>query len=188
MEKQTIKLQEKMKIDSTAEEPKFFLTAVLYVRIYEHDKANLTTRDLLQWIKYYLYIGVDHIYIYDSYVIEKESQEEYLAEYIKSGTVTYFDWHERDPYTMAIQVQAYQDAIDRYKHDTVWQMALDMDEYPYSPVDKDPGFLARFLTKFNQQYKGISEVTLSNYLILGERDMSKSWFIEQIFRETNKLV
>ena len=184
--KQTNKLLEKMEMDSTADQPKFYLTAVLFVRIYEHDKANLTTRDLLQWIKYYLYIGVDHIYIYDSYVIEKESQKEYLAEYIKSGIVTYLDWHEKNPYTMSIQVQAYQNAIDKYKDDTVWQMAFDIDEYPYSPVDKDPGFLPRFLSEFKQQHKELSEITLSNYLVLGKRDLSKSWFIEQIFRETNK--
>ena len=184
--KQTNKLLEEMEMDFPTDQPKFYLTAVLFVRIYEHDKANLTTRDLLQWIRYYLYIGVEHIYIYDSYVIEREGQMEDLTEYIKSGIITYLDWHEKNPYTMEIQVEAYQDAIDRYKHDTVWQMALDMDEYPYSPVDTDPGFLARFVSEFEQRNEGLSEITLSNYLVLGERDLSKSWFIEQIFRETNK--
>ncbi|KAI6657584.1 hypothetical protein LOD99_327 [Oopsacas minuta] len=182
---QTNKLIENIQ-QSIADVPKYYLTAVIFVRIYEHDKSNITARDLLQWIRYYLYIGVEHFYIYDNYVVEEECQRDYLYEYIQAGFVSYFDWHDRNPYTMEIQRAAYQEVINKFKHDTVWQMALDVDEYPYSPIDKDPGFLTRFISKFEQLNPGITEITLSNYLVLGEPDIEKDWFIERIFRETKK--
>ena len=48
---------------------------------------------------------------------------------------------------MVNQISAYQDVIDNYKQDTVWQIAFYMDEYPYSPLDKEAGFLTRYNSK-----------------------------------------
>ena len=63
----------------------YFLTAVLLVRIYVKDLAQLTTREMRQWLYYLRYAGFEHVYVYDAFVYKEESQEQALKHLIDSS-------------------------------------------------------------------------------------------------------
>ncbi len=164
--------------------PPFYLTAVLLVRIYESDKANLTSREMLQWLEYLRYAGVEHVYVYDAWVHHEESQEPVLSTLINKGFVTYIDWHEHNPYTIAsTQVAAYQHCIDQYSNETTWQTAIDIDEYPFAPNDTKPGFFHRFVQHIekSQVFKDVTEVSMENFLYLG-KPLKRLFLIDRVRR------
>ena len=168
--------------------PPYFLTAVLLVRIYSWDLAQLTTRELVQWIQYLRYAGVEHIYVYDAYVHKNESQQQALSSLVSKGFVTYVDWHKHAyPYTIkGTQVTAYQDCIDRWGNDTLWQMATDMDEYPFSSVDTKPNFMQHFVRNFSKMNPRVNEIHMANYLFLGTplNDSDHPLLIDRFWRRT----
>lgn len=171
---------------SRAPKPPYFLTAVLLVRIYAHDKAKLTTKEMKMWLQYLRYAGVEHVYVYDAWVKESESQLGELEIFLSEGYVTYEDWHTHNPYTISgTQVASYQHCIDHYGHESQWQAAIDIDEYPFSPADISPGFLHRYMKDFSIFHKGISEVTMQNFLYLG-KPLEKELMIERLLRRTPK--
>ena len=168
-----------------APKPPYFLTAVLLVRIYKADKAKLTTKEMKEWLLYLRYAGVEHVYIYDAWVLEEEAQLDTLKAYEKDGYITYIDWHIHNPYTISgTQVAAYQDCIDRYASENTWQAAIDIDEYPFSPRDTAPGFLYRYVKDFSDFHPQVSEITMQNFLYLG-KPLEKELMIERLFRRTH---
>ena len=65
-----------------------------------------------------------------------ESQGEQLDVFIKEGYLTYFDRHERNPFDVEkSQHASYQHCIYNFGKDTTWQLAINIDEYPFSPED-----------------------------------------------------
>ena len=168
----------------------YFLTAVLLVRIYYTDLAGLTSREMLQWLHYLKYAGVEHLYVYDAYVFGNESQSRILAPYVQEGYVTYVDWsHRASPYSIdGTQLTAYQDCITRWGKVSVWQTAIDIDEYPFSPKDQKPGFMTRFIKSFAKQHPEVSEITMQNYLFLGKplNDKEQPFLFGRLWRRTRK--
>ena len=166
--------------------PPYFLTAVFIVRIYENDLSEMTTAHIKQWLVYLRYAGVEHVYLYDLWYLPGEAQREALDVFIKEGYLTYTDRHELNPYVrQKSQLPSYQQCIDEYGKDTIWQAAIDIDEYPFSPSDTSPGFLHRFVKKFNEQHPDVSEITMENFLYLGEKNKSRELLIEQLWRHTH---
>lgn len=164
--------------------PPYYLTAVLLVRIYEKDKAKLTTKEMKMWLQYLRYIGVEHVYVYDAWVYQNESQLEKLEAFAQDGYITYVDWHTHNPYTiMGTQVAAYQHCIDNYSHENQWQAAIDIDEYPFSSIDTSPGFMYRYVKEIDQARPEISEITIQNYLFLG-KPLDRELMIERVLRRT----
>ena len=168
----------------------FFLTAVLLVRIYYKDLAKLTTREMKQWLYYLRYAGFEHVYIYDAYVLKNESQALALKSLIDEGFVTYVDWsHRAYPYSIGgTQHAAYQDCIERFGHETVWQSAIDIDEYPFSPTDQQPFFVQRAVKQFSKKVPRASELTMQNFLFLGKPldDSKHPLLIDRIWRRTHR--
>ena len=178
-------------LNFTVKGPPYFLTAVFYIRIYEEDKSELKTSDIKHWLEYLRFAGVEHVYVYDNWLHPSEQQREALDVFIQQGYLTYTDWHDhRKPNIW--HISAYQHCIDNYGGNTTWQIAIDIDEYPFSPTDTNPGFLSRFISNFTEAHRYLSQVTMQNYLYLGEKDKSKQRLIEQLWRRThgpaNKLV
>ena len=167
----------------------FFLTAVLLVRIYYTDLAKLTTREMRQWLYYLRYAGFEHVYIYDAYVLKNESQALALKSLIDEGFVTYVDWsHRAYPYSIdGTQHAAYQDCIERFGHETMWQSAIDIDEYPFSPTDQQPLFVQRAVKQFSKTVPRASELTMQNFLFLGKPldDSKHPLLIDRIWRRTH---
>ena len=156
----------------------FYLAIALQVRIYENDKAKWTLRELKQWMYYVFWAGVGHIYLCDHYTYDNETLEPLLQKYIDSNLVTYFPWNKIKR-AMSAQVACYQHIIDKYKDKTKWQMAIDMDEYPYVHNDTREGFLIRFLKTVASD---VSEVSMPNFLMLGQGDRSRDMVIERVTR------
>ena len=164
----------------------YFLTAVLLLRIYKEDKAKLTTRELMQWLLYMRYIGVEHVYMYDAFYTRDEAQFEHLGQFLKDKYVTYIDWHMHNPYTISgTQVTAYQHCIDNYGAESTWQMAVDIDEYPFSPIDQQPGSVVRFIEKFSSKNPMVSEITMQNFLFLG-KPLERELLMERLWRRDPK--
>lgn len=167
----------------------FFLTAVLLVRIYFKDLAQLTTRELRQWMYYLRYAGFEHVYVYDAYVMKSESQAQALKSLIDEGFVTYTDWsHRAYPYSISgTQVSAYQDCITRFGRDSLWQAAIDIDEYPFSPTDNQPFFVQRAVKELSKSHPAASELTMQNYLFLGKPldDNKRPLLMDRIWRRTH---
>ena len=167
----------------------FFLTAVLLVRIYVKDLPQLSTRELRQWFYYLRYAGFQHVYVYDAFVMKSESQAKALKTLIDEGFVTYTDWsHKAYPYSIdGTQHSAYQDCINRFGHDSQWQAAIDMDEYPFSPKDQKPLFAQRAVAQLSEKFPDASELTMQNFLFLGKPldDSKHPLLIDRIWRRTH---
>lgn len=172
-------------VNRTAEIP-YFLTAVVSLRIRKESKSKTTTRELKHWLLYMRYIGVEHVYLYDAYLTPDECQKAYLTKFVSEGFVTYTDWHEHNPWSLdGTQVKAYQDCIDRFENQSQWQLAVDLDEYPFSPSDTKSGFLWRFVEDFKEKNPEASEITMNNYLFLG-KPLQEEFLFQRIWRRTPK--
>ena len=175
-------------VNFTVPGPPYFLTAVFIVRIYENDLSELTSAEIKQWLVYLRYAGVEHVYLYDLWLLPGESQREALDVFIREGYLTYTDWHKYStkPFDCAkSQLSGYQHCIDNYGKDFDWQAAIDIDEYPFSPKDTDPGFMHRFVKKYSKKHSDVSEITMQNYIYLGEKNKSRELLMDRLWRHTH---
>ena len=173
-------------VNRTMPKSRYFLTAVVLLRIYKDDKANLTTRELKQWLEYMRYIGVEHVYLYDAFVTEDEAQMSEIKLFLQDDYITYIDWHVHNPYSISgTQVSAYQHSINHFGQEATWQTAIDIDEYPFSPVDTRPGLLYRFVKRFSEKHRDVSEICMQNFLFLG-KPLPLELLMERIWRRHPK--
>ena len=150
------------------------IAAICLLRIYEKDKAELSTLETEQWIHYMLFAGVDKIYLYDAFERREESIKHWVSS-IGLSNVFYIDWHEHTPYTLqGTHVSAYQHALDHVQCD--WHIAMDIDEYPFVIEDKTRGFLRRLMKNATH-----SEYSFENYVFSGAPQL-KTWLAERVFR------
>ena len=165
---------------------KYVLAELLQVRIYSDDKAKWTVRELKQWMHFMFLAGVEHIFLCDHYKYDSERLDAALERYITLKLVTYIPWSAvRNP--MQSQIKCYQHIIDTYRQYTTWHIAVDMDEYPYSTVDGDEAFLVRYLRNITSRYgTRISEISINNFLMLGQGDRKRDMVIDRINRMTPK--
>lgn len=169
---------------TTTRSQPYYLTAVLLMRIYETDKAKLTTRELKQWLLYLRYTGVEHVYLYDAFMTADESQKDHLTSFFQDSFITYVDWHTHNPYTIdGTQVTAYQHCIDNYGRGSQWQVAIDIDEYPFSPQDTKAGFLPRIIREISLDNPAVTEISMQNYLFLG-KPLDVEYLFGRIWRRT----
>ena len=75
-----------------------------------------------EWIDYHLMIGVDRIYVYDNE--SPDGMKEVLQPYIDSGKVVYTFFPGK-----ARHLDAFNDAISRYKMRTKYMAFIDVDEF-----------------------------------------------------------
>ena len=173
-------------VNLTVEGPPYFLTVVFIVRIYEKDLSELTSQDIKNWLLYLRYAGVDHAYLYDLWYLPGESQREPLNVFIREGYLTYFDKHDLTPFSLEkSQHPSYQHCIDKFGKDTTWQVAIDIDEYPFCPGDTKSGFLRRYIEKFSSVNPQLSEITMNNFLYLGVKNKSRDLLIDKLWRRTH---
>ena len=180
-------------VNLTVPGPPYFLTVVFIVRIYEKDLSEMTTAEIKQWLLYLRYAGVEHVYLYDLWYLPGESQREPLDDFVREGYLTYLDKHELNPYVREkSQLPSYQHCIDTFGKNSTWQAAIDIDEYPFSSEDTAPGFMYRYIKKYSEQHTEVSEITMENFLYLGEKNKSRELLIDKLWRHThgpsNKLV
>lgn len=100
---------------------------------------------LKEWIEYHKLVGVDRFYFYDNE--SDDDTKEILEPYIKNGTVVYH-FLPNHPITRQFQgIEAYNDAIYKYRDRTRWMAIIDIDEF-IVPVEKNS--IPEFLEDFEQ--------------------------------------
>ena len=105
---------------------------------------------LKEWIEYHKIVGVERFYLYDNE--SDDNTKEVLAPYIKDGTVVYH-FLPNHPITKQFpQIEAFNDAIFKYRDRTTWMALIDADEF-IVPIEKSsiPEFLEEYA-----QYPGVA--------------------------------
>ena len=75
-----------------------------------------------EWIEFHKLVGVEKFYIYDNE--SSDNLKEILSPYIKNGEVIYKFYPGKK-----MQLNAYKDAIRKYKNTTKWLGIIDLDEF-----------------------------------------------------------
>jgi len=75
-----------------------------------------------EWVDFHLHIGVDRIYLYDNE--SPDGMKDILASYVASGKVVYHEFPGK-----ARHLDAFNDAISRYKMKTKYMAFIDIDEF-----------------------------------------------------------
>lgn len=164
--------------------PRYWLSAVMFARIYPSDKSKLTSRELKQWLVYMRYIGVEHVYFYDTFVTPDEAQKDNLTMFLDESYVTYIDWHEHNPYTRErTQLSAYKHCAENYANESQWQVSIDIDEYPFSTSDTKVRFLSRFVEEISSKHPAVAEISMQNFLFLG-KPQDEELFFGRYWRRT----
>ena len=100
---------------------------------------------LKEWIEYHKIVGVERFYIYDNE--SDDNTKDVLAPYIQDGTVVYHFLPNHPITKLSPQVEAYNDAIFKYRARIRWMAIIDIDEF-IVPVEKNS--IPEFLEDFNQ--------------------------------------
>lgn len=85
---------------------------------------------LREWIEFHCGVGFTHFYLYNNFSTDDFRQS--LAPFIRDGLVTLVDW----PVDVG-QLPAYRDCLRRHSHDARWIGFFDIDEFVFSPVQRD---------------------------------------------------
>lgn len=104
---------------------------------------------LKEWIEYHKLVGVERFYFYDNE--SDDNTKEVLEPYINNGTVVYHLLPNHPITKQVPQVEAYNDAIFKYRSITTWMAMIDIDEF-IVPVEKSS--IPEFLIDY-EQYPGV---------------------------------
>lgn len=118
-----------------------------------------------EWIEYHRLVGVNKFYFYDN---ESEDQtKEVLKSYIQSDLVSYFLIKGK-----ARQLDAYNDAINRFKCDCRYMAFIDLDEYlkPTVPYRLIAEIVDEAINKYGKGASGIGV----NWAVFGTSGYEKS--------------
>jgi Glycosyltransferase family 92 len=80
---------------------------------------------LAEWLEFHLLAGVERFYLYDHE--STDGSRELLAPYVDDGTVVVYDWA-----VYPGQREAFEDCVERHRHDCRWIAFFDLDEFLYS--------------------------------------------------------
>jgi Glycosyltransferase family 92 len=93
---------------------------------------------LAEWLEFHLLAGVERFYLYDHE--STDGSRELLAPYVEDGTVVVYDWP-----VYPGQREAFQDCVERHRHDSRWIAFFDLDEFLYSGTGRPvPDILRAF--------------------------------------------
>jgi len=152
------------------------LDSVVYFRRYADDLAKLALTGLLDWLTYMEFVGIQRVYLYDSYDPGEPDEclrnEPAIRALISNGFVVYLDASSHmTPWSADKQVECYVHAKKHFGHLTTWRVHMDADEYPvvrdYKGVVLGAGSFAAFvnLTMTADQSTGL--IWLNNYVCGG---------------------
>lgn len=140
--------QAALRVEEKHSVQKYFLSTVLINRVFLGDLFNITLWELWQFLEYQRYMGVEHVYWYDTAHSEDEFMEEGLKVYIDAGYITYYRFHDLMGPELDIhfeQDMSYDHFFKNHREETAWVTICDLDEYFFMPGDTAPNFLARLL-------------------------------------------
>ena len=128
----------------------------------------------LEWIEYYLLLGVDHFYLYNNN--GTDNTKELLHRYIDQNIVTWIEWPG-----ITQQLDIYNDAIEKYKDETRWMAIVDLDEFIVPTKYRQ---LPSILSHFN----GINQILIPwiMYGSSGHNKWEKGLVIERFTKHASK--
>lgn len=180
------------------ENPRFKLVSSFYVRIYGNDLSELSREDLLQFLTFLKYAGVEHVYIHDNWLKEDEKIFSFLQENARLGQedsfVTWNDWHDVSAAyhekkksspgivpVYEVEVPAKRDVQKKYSSEFEWWLDMDIDEYVFFKNDMREGFLRRFVEKAERENPNVAQFMFENLLVVGYRNRTRSpIFLQQL--------
>jgi hypothetical protein len=146
------------------------LFASIMVRIWASDAFGMTVQHLHDWLSYMAFAGVSEVRVYDHCLHPSECL--WLKAHAYAGlTIHHIPWHAVDTYRDA-QLQAYADSIQHARRHRdahrIWLMHLDVDEYPFSPIDAKPDFLLRYISQTDPR---VAQVVMRSLFFGGPSDL-----------------
>jgi hypothetical protein len=141
-----------------------YVDAALYMRVWRTDDSNI-----LRWLEWQRYIGVDHVLMYDTGFPDKNDPRIIdvpgVQELVDRGYVTVVK------FPMVMKAPEQQKPFIRDVNEKFpakgWRLFLDFDEFVFSPRDTEPGFLRRRLAKLD---KNVAILFLHNYIFGGWKE------------------
>ncbi|XP_054753229.2 uncharacterized protein LOC129258987 [Lytechinus pictus] len=103
------------------------------------------------WLLYYRYMGIDHVYVYDN--SKDGTLVGVLDRFISLGFVTIIPWAHTFTSTktyLEVQIAHENDCLWRHRHDTDWILKIDVDEF-MQPMFEAPTRLVDFLHGFEEK-------------------------------------
>jgi hypothetical protein len=112
-----------------------FLLCICRLEAFQYEVAICAifqdeARFLKEWIEFHRMIGVDHFYLYNN--LSSDSYQEVLQPYIEEGIVELKQWnfsHNTLNKWNRIQVNAYQNCINKTRNKVHWLALIDLDEF-----------------------------------------------------------
>jgi len=163
------------------------LDAVMYYRL---TKASHQQCEVLRWIQWMIYAGVDKIHVYDT-AFDKNVDESILSHvpgieaFVRKGVVDVVPYplpHMVDP---PYQKPLLMDSTTRWPAKG-WRVFLDADEFIFSKQDREKGFLRRYL---ENQRNSTGVIMLHNAIFGGQgidlANPAKAKVQQYFFREPN---
>ena len=134
------------------------------MRVWRTDDSNI-----LRWLEWQRYIGVDHVLMYDTGFPDKNDPRIIdvpgVQELVDRGYVTVVK------FPMVMKAPEQQKPFIRDVNEKFpakgWRLFLDFDEFVFSPRDTEPGFLRRRLAKLD---KNVAILFLHNYIFGGWKE------------------
>lgn len=186
-------------VRNTSTQKDFFLVAALHVRLFADDPARLTADDLVHWLTFHRYAGVDRVWVYDCAIVDGERFGDVpaIAAARESGFLEYVDWggvaranvdgetgRRRRKHILAVQIPAFEDAQRRIAGTARWLALADVDEYFYVADDAEPGFLARAVRRKSRASRRgrpvrVSQLLFRNVIAEGPRDAARGPMLAQ---------
>ncbi|MCO5571512.1 hypothetical protein L7F22_025254 [Adiantum nelumboides] len=174
---------------SNVTEPPYLLVALIFNRVHGSDLFGIGPYECRQWIEYMLYAGVEHVYWYDAAHNNAEILKSYIRPYLRSGLLTYMRFYDVFPNSLSEsfhfeQDNSYRHFLTHFAQRARWVVQIDVDEYPFSSVDRNSCFLQRLIREYEVRSRGTSQILLQCMIFAGnpQFDLVNGWVIERYQR------
>ena len=170
----------------------FYLVGFINVRLYPKDKQKWTTVELVQWLQYMRWAGVEKMIVYDNYNEPEERQLNALKPFIDCGFVEWIDWSDRHPYDIqGTQMNSYYDGQKRIGGRSKYLIHFDMDEYPTDPKNSSKNFLWNTFDLIREERSrnsvhGVGAFLATNIVYGGNFNYSRELVIDRLEMRTNE--
>ncbi|CAI5530726.1 unnamed protein product [Closterium sp. Naga37s-1] len=170
--------------------PKYFLSAMVYNRVFRGDRLNFSSFEIWQWVAFTRLACVEHVFWYDCAHDASERQAEALGPFIRAGYVTYLPLHR--VLSAAYNVFPEQNGailhyLKEYRNASTWVVFCDVDEFIFVPRDLRAGFLFRFMRNVSLADPSVTQVLAPNIFFVGNSEAPRSSFFFRRFTKCQHL-
>ena len=107
---------------------------------------------LREWLDYHLVAGVDHFYLYNN--DSTDNFTEVLAPYVAANIVTLIDFPGR-----AMQMPAYEDALEKFRFTCRYMAIIDLDEFIFPKTNQSIAEVVDHVTRRRRLWVSIGNIS-----------------------------